>query len=310
MKQAINRGVFVADLLYMFLYLLPAAIYDMCGRAPDACFIEPPGGQAQGPDAIWPRKHAVGLVDRFHLLELIEMASNAYYSHDLDTVLARFGYDGDGLRAKAFDHGGRVVVAFKGTTPSAMGLRTGRTSRKDKLLDRVLYSVCRYKGCEDDKARDFNAIGYFGDAVEIVESVRKSYSGRELVLTGHSLGGTVASLLGARYGLPVVAFSSPGDAYIASILGIYDAGASYDRIVHIGMCNDIVFRGECSEPYTACSIFGYPVETRCHIGRTLCIEDGRRDSLAYHSIGVMKAKITSLDDLVLVERSENTNCIH
>ena len=39
-----------------------------------------------------------------------------------------------------------------------------------------------------------------------------------LNLTGHSLGGALASLLGATFGVPVVAFEAPGEKLAATRL--------------------------------------------------------------------------------------------
>lgn len=256
------------------------------------------------------QEHTLNFLERIYLLEFIWMASNAYSSHDLDTVQARFGYDGDGLRAKVFRHDEKIVIAFKGTTLSVMGMGIGKTSKKDKFLDKILYSICKSRRCEEEKRMEFGRIGYFDDALKIIDSVKEAYPESRLVLTGHSLGGTIASLAGIRYGLPVMAFSSPGDAYMANILGLYTIGRAYDNIVHIGMCNDVVFKGECNKPYSPCSILGYSIETKCHIGRSLCIKDGGKDSLAYHPIDVMKEKIMMPEEIVLIEGSQNTDCIY
>lgn len=256
------------------------------------------------------QEYGLGLIDRVHLMELVEMASNTYHSHDLDTILDKFGYDGDGIRAKAFRYNGKVAIAFKGTTLSVMGVGIGRTSKKDKLLDRILYSICKDKGCEEEKIREFDSIGYFSDALKIIDYVRRTYREDKPILIGHSLGGTIASLLGIRYNLFAVAFSSPGDAYIASILGFYDTKRDHGNIVHIGMCNDVVFQGECSKPYSPCNILGYTIETRCHVGKSLCIKDGEWNSLIYHPIDVMRAKITMPGELILVEDNTRTSCVY
>ncbi|KAG5859873.1 putative lipase [Encephalitozoon hellem] len=294
----------------MLLHFLQRSLYDAYGSARSTfhSFRQTLESDTASTDVV--QEHVLGFMDRVHLMELIEMASNAYHSHDLDTVLARFGYDGDGVRAKAFRYNGRVVIAFKGTTLSVMGVGIGKTSRKDKLLDRILYSICKDKGCEEEKIREFESIGYFRDALKIVDSIKKMYHEDKPILVGHSLGGTIASLLGIRNNLPVIAFSSPGDAHIASILGLYDIARHYSNIVHVGMCNDVVFRGECSRPYSPCNILGYSIETRCHVGRSLCIQDGGWDSLIYHPIDVMKAKITLSEEIVLIEDNKNINCVY
>lgn len=256
-------------------------------------------------------EYELELPERAGLLDLIEMANNAYYDHDLDTLLFKVGYDRDGLRIKVFEYDGRVVVAFKGTTLSLAGLHTGKTSRKDKILDGILYSYCPTDddGCVERKIRDFNNIGYFNDAVDVLDTVRGIHSGRDMLLIGHSLGGTLASLVGIKYNLPVLAFSSAGDAYMASILGLYDTDKDYNNIVHIGMCNDAVFRGECDGPYSPCGIMGYRIKTKCHVGRSFCIRDSSSSHLIYHPISTMRRKIETFGKVVLVE-SETAKCTY
>ena len=44
------------------------------------------------------------------------------------------------------------------------------------------------------------------------------YPNANIWLTGHSLGGSLAALLGATFGVPVVAFETPGEKLAASRL--------------------------------------------------------------------------------------------
>lgn len=57
------------------------------------------------------------------------------------------------------------------------------------------------------------------------------YPHSEIWLTGHSLGGALASLLGVTFGLPVVAFESPGEKMAASRLHLPMA-VSYQSLEH------------------------------------------------------------------------------
>lgn len=257
-----------------------------------------------------PKEHELKFLDRVNLLEFVEMANNAYYDHDLDTMLSKFGYDKDGLRIKVFEYDEFVVMAFKGTTLS-LGMTRG-TSKKDKSLDKILYSKCDEddEDCKEQKRRAFSGIGYFEDAVEILNIVRFINDEENIILTGHSMGGTLASLVGVKYNLPVIAFSSAGDAHIANILGLYSNVKEHDNVVHIGMCSDVVFRGECNKRYSPCNILGYKIETKCHMGRSFCIKDGNNGSLIYHSINVLKTRLRSLDRITLIENFDSENCIH
>ena len=53
---------------------------------------------------------------------------------------------------------------------------------------------------------------------KLVDDLRNIYDSANIWLVGHSLGGSIASLLGATYGLPVVAFEAPGERLAATRL--------------------------------------------------------------------------------------------
>ena len=72
-------------------------------------------------------EHECGFLECNKLLKFIEMADHAYYGRDLDTLLSKFGYDKDGLRVKVFEYEDDMVIAFKGTTLSFLGVEMGRT---------------------------------------------------------------------------------------------------------------------------------------------------------------------------------------
>jgi lipase ATG15 len=241
-------------------------------------------------------------MSRLRLLDYVGMAENSYRHHDLENVVGRYGYSSDGLRAKVFDYGEEVVVAFKGTTLA--GLRGGRTVEKDRELDSVLFTYCSGREgreeCRKDRERRLHDSGYFSDAMRIVGDARGLHPGRKVVLIGHSLGGAIASLVAMVSGLEAVAFGSPGEAYIAGLLG-YLTRKSHNNILHIGMCNDVIFSGRCG----ACRILGYRVQTRCHVGRTLCIRDGGHQSMIYHSLEAIREKLMGPIDVVDVDCDED-----
>ncbi|KAM0671961.1 putative lipase atg15 [Ordospora colligata] len=241
----------------------------------------------------------LSFISRLDLLAFADMAANTYSKSSMNNELASFGYGSNRLRAKAFAHGTGVVVAFKGTSPIFMGIETGRTSKADKLIDKVLYSICSTHECEKQKLKDLERIGYLADALQIVQAVANMYPGMNLTLTGHSMGGTIASLAAAILNLPAIVFSSPGDAYIAKILGIEVEKSTNQSIIHVGMCNDAVFKGKCNRAYGPCGVFGYRIQTKCHLGTTFCIHSHGWNSVLYHPIDVIKSKLTSFEDIVL-----------
>jgi lipase ATG15 len=242
------------------------------------------------------------VLERAKMLEYIEMARNAYRHHDLENVIGRYGYGGDGLRAKVFDCGEELVVAFKGTTVPVG--RRGSTARKDRILDEVLFTYCSgdTEECKSRKSQGLSDSGYYKEAVGLVGKVQELYPGRRIVLTGHSLGGAIASLIAMVSGLEAFALASPGEAYAAKLLGLCDRGKSYRNIVHIGMCNDAVFSGECSEG--VCGMLGYRIQTRCHVGRAFCIRDRGYKSVVYHSLEAMREKLAAPGPIDIIEAEE------
>lgn len=66
-------------------------------------------------------------------------------------------------------------------------------------------------------------------------------------LTGHSLGGAIASLVGQTFGLPAVSFESPGDQLAAQRLHLpRPPGAIKMPIYHFGHTADPIFIGVCT----------------------------------------------------------------
>jgi putative lipase involved disintegration of autophagic bodies len=75
----------------------------------------------------------------------------------------------------------------------------------------------------------------------------KRYPDAEIWVTGHSLGGALASLLGQTFGLPTVTFESPGDNLASKRLHLpHPPGAIDMPIWHFGHTADPLFIGVCT----------------------------------------------------------------
>ncbi|MDH5545046.1 MAG: DUF2974 domain-containing protein [Gammaproteobacteria bacterium] len=167
----------------------------------------------------------------------LAVASSAIYEHDVISVgpwtrIAYSGNDSSGFYAGVFSHqnGRDMVVAFRGT---------------DDIADGV---------------EDFGIFlgQYPGQAVQandILKSWKSRYGRRRRVyLTGHSLGGGLASLMAYSHELPCVTFNAPGMARttfpawvpgnIASVLAVGKAVLSpQNHILHIRASYDLVSVG-------------------------------------------------------------------
>lgn len=107
-------------------------------------------------------------------------------------------------------------------------------------------------------------------------------------LVGHSLGGALASLLGSTFGLPAVAFESPGERLAAHRLRLPlpPSSASYPfsshpdpfgppyaaslaPITHVYHTADPIAQGTCTGIGSPCVAGGFALETRCHLGKSI-----------------------------------------
>ncbi|KAG5337287.1 hypothetical protein C0989_009933 [Termitomyces sp. Mn162] len=201
----------------------------------------------------WNEEEVIGpdVESRETLLELAKMTNNAYLCDDdpdwydlgdswNDSYPFGWEPDADGFRGHVFatPDNETVVLSIKGTSAGVFG-GGGPTSKKDKLNDNLLFSCCCaridwtwttvcgcYRGgwkCDTeclDKALIEESLFYsIGTTFEICR--QNLYNNLTYIpnsniwVIGHSLGGALASLLGATFGAPAVAFESPGERMAA-----------------------------------------------------------------------------------------------
>ncbi|KAH9484457.1 Putative lipase ATG15 [Psilocybe cubensis] len=184
-------------------------------------------------------------VEDLHTLsQLARMSGNAYALpgqknwYEVDHAWNRsfpFGWEeSDGFRGHVFQSSDNstIVLSIKGTTLQ------GPTSKLDKFNDNLLFSCCCarvdiswvFSTVCDCYAKNFRCDNqcltdaliqdslFYSIGVKLIDDLLKIYPGANVWLVGHSLGGSLASLLGATYGLPAVAFESPGERLAATRL--------------------------------------------------------------------------------------------
>lgn len=126
---------------------------------------------------------------------------------------------------------------------------------------------------------------YYQAAQELYGNVTELYPNSSIWMSGHSLGGSVSSLLGLTYGIPVTTFEAVPEALPAMRLGLptppgTPPGAhqarKYTGAYHFGHTADPIFVGTCNALTSACTLGGYAMETQCHTGK-VCIYDTVKD---------------------------------
>lgn len=220
-------------------------------------------------------------------------------------LIHSFGWDDSFLRGYIYADLKRevVIIAFKGTDTRFSSDDSHDTAFSDKWMDNSMFSCCCSSGaksnavcgcqrsgrnqcsvaCLADSLKDpqYTRYSYFIMAQRVFDNVRRRYPHSAIWLTGHSLGGALASLIGIANGVPAVTFEIPGDLRFARRLGLIphnlkDESAFLSRlpVYHFGNVNDPIFMGSCNGPFSLCYIDGFSIETRCRTGK-VCVYDER-----------------------------------
>ncbi|KAK9462868.1 Alpha/Beta hydrolase protein [Lipomyces oligophaga] len=276
------------------------------------------------------------------LVSLASMSSNAYVESRLGDGwihvgsryrhLRRFGWYQDGLRGHVFMDVSRkiVVLAFKGTsTQLTAGSRD--TVDNDKYNDNLMFSCCCTANsyawtdlvcdCESELyhcsnscvAHELNKNNtYYQASLAMYRHVKQTYAWADIWITGHSLGGALASLVSQTYIAPAISFESPGELLSAGRLGLPSDQSSDELVFNIGNTADPIFMGVCNGPLAVCSIAGYALETGCHSGYE-CIYDTVKDngtvlSIGYHRITAVIEIIKAYNRGPVCVRRECVDC--
>jgi len=140
----------------------------------------------------------------------------------------------------------------------------------------------------------------------LVEQLREYYPGANIWLVGHSLGGALASLLGSTFGLPAVAFESPGERLASTRLNL--VLPPVQPVTHVYLNSDPIPQGTCTGFGSACVAAGYALETRCHLGKSIVYDTvgklGWNVDVRTHVIRTVITRVLDLENVQWEEGRE------
>lgn len=243
-----------------------------------------------------------------------------------------FGWDAAGVRGHVFvnEDDGIVVIGIKGTSGAGIpGGGEDETTEGDKTNDNLLFLCCcarlsylwttvcdcyeKAYTCNQDclEKELMRKDRYYQAVLDVYRNVTSRYDPDkyDIWLTGHSLGGSLASLLGRTYGIPVVAFEAPGEMLATQRLHLPQPPGlpkHLEHIFHIGNTADPIFMGVCNGVSSTCNAAGYAMETACHTGQ-LCVYDVVTDY--GWNVNVLNHRIHTVIDEIILKYNETAKCV-
>jgi putative lipase involved disintegration of autophagic bodies len=208
------------------------------------------------------------------------------------------------------------VIAFKGTSIYwQTSVKIKSSVYNDKFNDNLFYSCCYYKessifknDCLDKQEKGRTcykecyqnstnySLNYYNLAKDTMMIASKYINMQDdIIFTGHSLGGMLATMMGLIHNKVVVTFESPGERHYIENAGINYTKEQEKNIYHFGHNADIIFTGKCNGVTSWCYLGGYIMETKCHIGN-VCEYDTKgvldmKESIFTHKIGFVLEEI-------------------
>ncbi|KAF2467157.1 autophagy related lipase-like protein Atg15 [Lindgomyces ingoldianus] len=281
------------------------------------------------------------------IISFASMAEDAYHpdpsdSQWLDTggkynQSIPFGWWDHGVRGHVFgdETNTTIVLSLKGTSVAVY--EGNGTSLQDKDNDNLFGSCCCGQGgsylwrkvcdcqtgtytcndkCVRGELREPNR--YYAATLELYDEVIQLYPKANIITTGHSLGGVLASLIGLQHSVPSVTFEAYPQALAATRLGLPVSGdisplRKNTGGFHFGHTADPVYMGTCNSASSFCSIGGYAFETLCHTGQK-CVYDvvkdwGWRQSTSTHRLRYAIENVYSKYNETPLCQDEDVDCV-
>lgn len=155
-----------------------------------------------------------------------------------------------GFAAYVFGKENVVVIAFRGTEPDIISEKIENYRADASWVIGAIFG--------NTKTFDVEMI----QAINLVATVHSKYPTARIYLTGHSLGGAIAQILGARIGLPTATYNAPGAAdRLSDIAQILEPLADID-FANKGNVVNYIMQGD------HISLAGHQIGSICTVAQT------------------------------------------
>lgn len=135
------------------------------------------------------------------------------------TVLKSYNLD-DGFQANVYKCGSEVAIVYRGT----------EINKRNENLKDIKTDIQMGLGLLPNQYKNANAV---------YKEIKNSFSGSNIVVSGHSLGGSLAQLVSATNGCQAVTFNAYGTGDILSNMGMNNQKTM--NIINYGNAEDAIF---------------------------------------------------------------------